>query len=524
MNRIEQSAQWQAAQRFTQQKKWESATDAYRALLAQHPGFAPAWLELSSALEHLGRYQQSRDCVLQAARAGGPMVSAMLGLAIVRRLRRFDEGARMAAYVEATSLHTRLPPDKLVDLVVFFTSAGAYEPALAWVDRALQQSPNNADAHNMRGLLKMFAGDKKESAASFRRALAIRPGFVTVYSTLSRVVTADADTNFVAPLRALLASGLPARDEVHVAYALHNQLHDLGEYDDAWAALTRSFAAKRRVQPYDRARAVALFDAQRRAYADGVRLDRGVPAGDLTPIFIVGMHRSGTTLLERILSGNPLVADAGETYTFTSQLRLVTDHFCDGVADATLVERSQSTAPAEVGRLFLDAIRWRARGLPFITEKLNPNFILLGQIAEAMPAARLLHMRRDPVDTCFSNLRTLFTIEAAYSYDLVEMADYYNDYVQLMKFWHEVAPGRVLDVVYEDLVENSDVGTARVAAYCGFDYDTRMLDVDRSGGMVATASFGHVRQGILRNRGGAWRPYERHVQPLLDRLAAHGLI
>jgi len=524
MNGIEQTAQWQAAQRFTQQKKWESAANAYRALLAEHPGFVPAWLELSSALEHLDRYQQSRDCVLQAARAGGPMVPPMLGLAIARRLRRFDEGARMAAYVEATSLHTRLPADKLVDLVTFFTSAGAYESALDWVDRALQAMPNNADAHNMRGLLKMFAGDRQESAASFRRALAIRPTFVTVYSTLSRVVTADADSNFVAPLRALLARGLPARDEVHIAYALHNQLHDLGDYDEAWVALTRSFAAKRKVQPYDRERTRAVFEAQRRAYAGGVPTGRGEAAGDLTPIFILGMHRSGTTLLERILSGNPQVADAGETYTFTSQLRLVADHFCEGVADPLLIERSRSAEPAEVGRLFLDAIRWRARGLPFVTEKLNPNFILLGQIAESLPSARLLHMRRDPADTCFSNLRTLFTIEAAYSYDLIEMADYYNDYAQLMRFWHETAPGRVLDVVYEDLVEDPTAGAAQVAAHCGFDYDTRMLDVDRSGGMVATASFGHVRQGILRNRGGAWRPYERHLQPMLDRLAFHGLI
>lgn len=521
---MEHNPQWQLAQRFTRQQKWESAIAAYRAVLQQAPSFAPAWLELSIALEHLDRYRESRDCILRAARAGGPEPHPMLGLSIARRFRRFEDSDRLVAYVQATALDRRLPPERLVDLGILFSSSGAFQQAQSWIDASLRSLPGNADAHNMRGLLHMFAGESAEAAASFRRALALRPSFAAVYSVLTRVAPAKPEDNLVDALRRLLAMPLAPKDEVHVAYALHNQFHDLGDFDAAWDALARAFAVKRRIQtPYNHEATLAMFDLQRAHYAS-TAIPPPAGSNGLTPIFIVGMHRSGTTLLERMLSGSELVADAGETYTFSAQLRAASDHFCNGVADVQLLRNSAHADMQTVGRLFLEAMAWRAGGRPFVTEKLNPNFILLGQIASALPQARIIHMQRDAADTCFSNLRTLFNIEAPYSYDVVEMADYYKAYADLMAFWRGVAADRMLDVRYEDMVHAPDLEAARVARYCGLPYDERMLDVDREGGMVATASVNQVRQGILRNRGGAWRPYEAHVRPMLDRLADHGLL
>jgi tetratricopeptide (TPR) repeat protein len=521
---MEHTPQWQLAQRFTRQRKWESAVPAYRAVLEQSPSFTPAWLELATAFEHLDRYRESRDCVLQAARTAGPNAHPMLGLSIARLFRRFDDNDRMVAYVEATGLDRRLPPERLVDLAVLFSSAGAFDHARSWIDASLRTQSNNADAHNVRGLLHMFAGEPGEAAASFRRALALRPSLATIYSVLTRVEPARPEDNLVDTLRRLLAASPQPRDEVHLAYALHNQLHDLGDFDAAWEALQRACSAKRRVQgAYDHAATLAMFDHQRAHHA--LHPVPGPASSDgLTPIFIVGMHRSGTTLLERMLSGSSLVADAGETYTFTAQLRVAASHFCSGVADLTLLQRCASVDLRAVGHAFLGAMAWRADGRPFVTEKLNPNFVVLGQIANALPGARIVHMQRDPADTCFSNLRTLFNLEAPYSYDMLDVADYYKAYAGLMTFWREAAGSRLLDVRYEDMVQAPEHHAARVAQYCGLPYEERMLDVDREGGMVATASVNHVRQGILRNRGGAWKPYEAHVRPMLDRLADHGLI
>lgn len=520
---MEHSPAWQLAQRFTRQQKWESAIAAYRTVLEQAPAFAPAWLELSSALEHMDRYRESRDCVLHAARSAGPGVAPMLGLAIARRMRRFEDNDRMVAYVAATGLDRRLPAERLVDLAMLFSSAGAHYSAGKWIDDALSALPANADAHNLRGLLHMFAGETSRAATAFRRAIELRPSFVSVYSVLSRVAPARPNDHLVDRLRDLLKHSLPAKDQVHVAYALHNQLHELKDFDGAWQALTRAFAAKRLQQPYDHAQTLAVLAEQRRQFA-GTRLTAAGDTDPLRPIFIIGMHRSGTTLLERMLAGSELVSDAGETYTFSAQLRAATDHFASGVADLTVLERCRSADLRTAGRLFLDAMRWRARGRPYVTEKLNPNFLVFGQIANALPNARVIHMRRDPIDTCFSNLRTLFNLEALYSYDLIEMAEFYKAYDDLMELWREVGSHRMLEVSYEAMVEAPQVHAASVAEYCDLPFDSRMLDVDREGGMVATASVNHVRQGILRNRGGAWKPYEAHIQPLLDRLSDHGLI
>ncbi|MEQ1512271.1 MAG: sulfotransferase [Lysobacteraceae bacterium] len=517
-----QQALWQQGQRHTQQQQWRQAAASYEAIVEHDRNFLPAWLELSSAKEKLDAYRDSFQAVLAAAKVDG--VPPMAGLAVARRLRRFEALPELQAYIERTGLAGKLSPEKLIDLASFFASAGDHEKTLVWIEHVLTSRPDLAEAHNMHGLVLMFAGRPEESIAAFERALKIRPTFATVYSVLSRVAKNTPERNRVDVLRKMLAQpSLTAKDEGHLGYALHNELHDLGDYEGAWQALTRASRARRIEQPYDHAQTMAVFDVLRSAF--DTEFSRGEPVEDpMTPIFIVGMHRSGTTLLERILSGHPDVADAGETYAFSAQLRYAADHFCRGIADRTLVERARGFDYPAIGRGFLDAMRTRGRGRAFVTEKQNPNFILLGPIAKALPQARLLHMRRDPADTCFSNLRTLFTNEAAYSYDQIEMADYYKAYRDLMDHWRETLPGRVFDIDYDAMVSGPETQARRIAAHCGFDFRPDMLEVGRGSGMVATASSNQVRQGILTNRGGLWRAYERHLGPMLDRLATHGLV
>jgi len=517
-----QQALWQQGQRYTQLQQWRQAVSAYEAIVDHDRSFLPAWLELSMAREKLGAYRDAYRAVIEAAQIAD--VPPMVGLIVARRLRKFEDLPRLRDYVERTGLAGRLPPEKLIDLASFFASAGDYEKTMTWVEHALKLRPDLADAHNMHGLVLMFSGRQQEAAEAFERALNIRPTFAAAYSMLSRVAKIDADHHHVDALQRLLAQpGLSTRDESHLAYALHNELHDLGDYEAAWAALARACAARRVEQPYDHAATMAMFDRLRATF--DAAFARGQEFEDpLTPLFIVGLHRSGTTLLERILSGHPDVADAGETYTFSAQLRFAADHYCAVVADGTIAERAAGFDYAAIGRGFLDAMRSRSRGRAFITEKLNPNFIVLGPIAKALPQARLLHMRRDPADTCFSNLRTLFTNEAAYSYDQIEMADYCKAYLDLMTHWRSVLPGRVFDIDYEAMVREPEAQARAIAAHCGFEFRQDMLEVGRRSGMVATASSNQVRQGIVTNRGGLWRAYERHLGPMMDRLAAHGLI
>lgn len=518
-----QQALWQQGQGYSQQKRWSQAAAAYQSIVDHDPGFLPAWLELSLAQEMQGHYRLARKAALAAARVSGD-IPPIAGMAVARRLRTFEAMPELHEYVERTGLAMRVPAEKLVDLATFFSSAGHHEKTLQWTDHALRLRPHLPEAHNMRGLAFMFAGQSKQAAEAFGNALRINPVYAPAYSVLSRVAPAKPGENHVDVLRGLLARpGLSPADEAHLSYALHNELHDLEEYEEAWKALERGCRAKRSIQRYDHAGTLEVFGLLRHAF------DANFAVGEpfehsMTPIFIVGMHRSGTTLLERILSGHPHVADAGETYTFPAAMRLAADHFCHTVADRTIAERSGMLDYRAIGESFMRDMQWRSAGKPFVTEKLNPNFILLGPIAKALPHARLLHMRREPMDTCFSNLRTLFTSEAVYSYDQVQVADYYKAYHDLMAHWHDVLAGRVLDVDYAEMVADPVAQAARISGHCGLGFVPEMLRVERASGMVATASSNQVRQGILTNRGNAWQPYQRHLGPMLDRLASHGLV
>ena len=514
---------WQQAQRFTEQKRWDKAATGYRALVVKEPGFVPAWVELSLALEKAGEYRESRDAALRAASLTGGIPPGV-GMMVARRLRRFEEIGALRRYLGATQLPTRVPAEMLIDLAGFLSSAGVHSDTWPWVQRALQLNPNLVQAHNMLGLLEMFAGRMEESTAAFERAIALRPDFAAAYSLVCRVARITPEVNHVDRLRQSLSRpGVSLADQVQLGYALHSELHDLGDYDAAWQALSAACRAKLAIQPYEHAETIRIVDAlERSCDAEFVRPE---PLDHPTvPIFIIGMYRSGTTLLERILSGHAEVVDAGETYAFPAQIRLAANHYCRLNIDSTMADCVAGFNYHKIGRGYLEAIHDRVGPSPVVTEKLNSNFIVAGLIAKAIPQARLLHMQRDPVDTCFSNLRTLFTAEAPYSYDQVHVADFYQQYARLMKHWKSVLGDRVLDVDYAQVVASPEAESARVAAHCGLSFDPAMLDIERQSGMVATASSGQVRKGIMTNRGQAWRAYEKYLGPMLERLEQHGLI
>lgn len=517
-----QQALWQQGQRHTQKQQWRQAADVYEAIVDHDRGFLPAWLELSTAKEQLDRYRDAYRAVIEASRIDD--VPPMAGLAVARRLRRFEALPELLDYIRRTGLAGKVPADKLIDLASFATSASTLDLTLPWIVHALKVRPDLVETHNMHALTLMFAGRSEEAIAAFEQVIKIKPSLSSAYAVLSRLAKISPSHNRVDVLRKFLSgTSLSSRDEANFSYALHNELHELGDYDDAWEALKRACCARRIEQPYDHDATMSMFSTLKQTFTPD--FSRCEPLeSELTPIFIVGLHRSGTTLLERILSGHPDVADAGETYAFSAQLRYAADHFCRVIADQTIVDRAQGFDYGAIGRGFLAAMTARSRGRAFVTEKQNPNFVLLGPIAKALPQARLLHMRRDAADTCFSNLRTLFTNEAAYSYDQIEMVDFCKAYHDLMQHWREALPGRVFDIDYDAMVGEPEVQARRIAEHCGFDFRPDMLQVERRSGAVATASSNQVRQGILTNRGGLWRAYERHLGPMMDRLATHGLV
>jgi hypothetical protein len=328
--------------------------------------------------------------------------------------------------------------------------------------------------------------------------------------------------NHVAGLRALLATpALPAADVATLARALHKELDDLGDHAGAWQALETMCAARRGGLSWNVQQGRDLVDAL--VAWDSSAPRAGAPqGGGATPVFIVGMHRSGTTLLEQLLDASPQVRGVGELDDVRTAMCHATDHACAEETDAVIVRRAEGVDFAEVGRRYLAGMAWRLAGEPFFTDKKPSNFLNIGFILRALPQAKILHLVRDPVETCFSNLRELFFGVNAWSWDQRELADWFLQYRRLMAHWHAAFPGRILDVPYAGLVRDTEATMRGVAAWCGIDYIPAMNDPRSSRRAVNTASTAQVRAGVVARDVPKWAPYARQLQPLRQALREGG--
>jgi len=501
-------------------KDWPAAAEALRGVTSLAPRFARAWIDLSYVESFRGRYRAAHEAITAAA--GAPQRTADDISDLIARLRTFNDAAGVRAIAKALMQVASADAGLLATCSLQLSNLNDHALALQCAQAAVSRQPTAVAARLARGQVLAQHGDIDGAAADFEACIAMAPGMAPAWWSLSRLRRQSLDANHVAPLRRLLAMpGLRPVDTAFAGFALHKELDDLGDHEDAWQALQRACAAKRGTLKYAPDDSRALFDA---LVAMPVATDaQAAPVDGKTPIFIVGMHRSGTTLLEQLLDGNPQVRGVGELYDVTSAMRHATDHHCKGVIDATIVQRAADVDFAEVGRRYLDGMAWRLGDESCFTDKLPSNFLNIGFICRALPQARILHMVRDPVETCFSNLRELFSDANPYSYDQSELADYFLQYRRLMAHWHAAWPGRILDVDYAELTRDPEAVMRKVAAFCGIEYIDAMRDPRSSTRVVATASVVQVRDRVVRREVPKWAPYARHLEPLIAVLRQGGV-
>lgn len=517
MNSTSVQALWRQGEDYARKGQWGAAIRAYDLVLEQDPTHSLAMLRASRMALSLGRYRDGLDYAMRAlaCRPGGD--EAILTLA--RALRMYNEPMALLECVEHSRWRERRSAMWLTDMAMMVSTIGANERAMEMLDLAAIRDPVHPPTRYFRGVVQMFFGNMEAAERELELCIAHAPTFMQAHWVLSRLRKQNPRANHIARMKSLLPRVQPGTEnDAYLAFALHNELSDVGEHQEAWQALEHACQVKRKLTPHDRGDARRMFERLMTSCdADFVRPVEQVQA-PFVPVFIVGMHRSGSTLLEQLLGGHPMVADGGETYSFTTQMRYATDYRNKGVVDAELVKRARDADYSLVGRRFFEATAWRAKSKPYLTEKLPSNFLNLAFIAKALPQARILHMVRDPLDTCFSNLRTMFSDVNTFSYDQRELAEWFGQYHRLMAHWHRVMPGRVMDVHYDALVADPAAVMQQVLDFCGLPWDDAATSLDRAGA-VATASSPQMRGGIMKNRGAAWRPYEAWLKPLIDGLA-----
>ncbi len=397
-------------------------------------------------------------------------------------------------------------PLLLMRLAVLRKKLGQHAEALMLLDRAKALGHASPALRFQRGEALMFNGRIEEAEAELSASLAEAPTRGRVAVPLVRLRRQTADRNYLPALEAGARAAAPGTpDQAAFEFARYKTLEDLGRDDEAWQALARGNALMHARLHREVARHHAwigrYLPAWSSARPDG---SSGVPPGPV-PIFIVGVARSGTTLLERMLGNHSRVAVAGELMDFGAQLHWAADTR-NAQSDA-LVSRLPDLDYAELGRRYLAQTQWRACGKAFFIDKQPPNWLLAAAIHSALPQAPILNLVRDPMDTCFSNWRAYFGDACAYSYDLGALAEYFNDYRHVMAHWHKIMPGAILDVRYTDLVREPEATLRKVFAFCGPDWEAGCMDLARNTAPSATLSAAQVRSRLHTRAFDEWRRY-----------------
>ena len=491
-----------------------------RQILAAEPEHAPAHLMLAG-VAMMGR--QLRIATRDALRATAAMHQQPMRFVAAVALRLISVGEYGIAYDimrridAATPMNTRV----LFDFAQQLTLLDQHELAVQFLDRAIAQGGDNHSTAYFRGNAMKFMGRMDEAEAAFEHSIALKPDYAHAHWALAFLGRKNGAEQRVDRLRALIGqTSASDPDHCYLDYALYRELEMLGDDEAAWQSLERGFRGKRRSIQHDAGAETALFD-QIIARFPTVPPAFATTDDAATPIFVVGMPRTGTTLLERILGNSPGIALCGELNDLRMQYKWATDYYCPGFFDEKSLARAGAADYAELGRRYLDHVKWRAPGSRRFTDKNPGNFQMIGVILKALPQAKIIHLQRDPADACFSNLKELFAANAySYSYDLGELATHHRNYTRLMAHWHTIAPGRILDVRYEDLVTEPEAQTERVMRYLGLPYKPGQSRVEDSTQIVSTASSAQVREPIHRRNIGGWQRYAAHLQPLVDALGA----
>ena len=466
-------------------QRFEEAGQAYRAALEIDPRLAEAHANLGNCLRRLGHGQQAEAHYVRAIELRPEFAVARYNLGILLQEReQFDRA--IVQYREAVA-HRPDYVEALINLGSSLRSAGAIDEARATFERVLQIQPLQIEAH----------------------------------CNLSQFKTYRADDPHVGQLLSQQFQ-LPSMNEegrIRYWFTIGKMMDDIGRHEDAFAAYAEGNRLKRGITRWDEAGHMAL---QRRIVAAFTRERLAAPVAPAaegpTPVFIVGMPRSGTSLLEQVLATLPNVHGAGE---LTWLPEILYDDAGQGIAGfPDNVAGYSAEDHVRRGRRYIERIRELAPQATHVVDKLPDNFQHLGLIHLMFPGARIIHSMRDPMDSCFSCFSRLFIGDnLAYTYDLDATGRYWVAYHDLMRHWHAALPaGRILDVSYETMVGDFENQARRLVAYLGLPWDERCLGFHENRRIVKTASVAQVRKPIYRTSVARWKPYERHLGALLARV------
>lgn len=512
----------QLAQTALNQKQFPQAQQALIKILNQQPDFYDAYFLLGIMEAEFGQFNKAVALIEKALSfhqtaeyyAHLAKCYAMIGNTI--KTHEAVTGAEQASINSALTLDT---------VGVALSRLGEHKKAIGYFERAIVKKETPAFYYNL-GSSQTFCGLFEQARQSYERAIAMQPLFYQAHSSLSHLGGISKEQNHIERLKQVYHHMPHADAKLHIAHALVKELDSLGQYQQGYEYLAKAKHDKKLQINYQFNSDKATFDKLDELFS---REDFATAKSDFTngqAIFVTGMPRSGTTLVERVLTNSTGVKSAGELQDFGLSLKALSKTQSRFILDSETLEQSKQIDYDRLGQMYIDCVKPLLQGEQRFVDKTPLNVLYAGHIIKAMPKAKILCVIRNPMDTIWGNYKQMFSLNDPYyqyAFDQCDIAEFYIRFVQLAKLWQNLYPQNFKIVKYDDFVQAPEREGKTFVEFCGIDWSPSLLDITKNDSAVATASSVQVRSAINTKSLGQWRNYEQELQPAFDIIRKAGL-
>ncbi|WP_306250465.1 tetratricopeptide repeat-containing sulfotransferase family protein [Parvularcula sp. IMCC14364] len=505
-----------AVTNFIHEGKLQKAEDLCRIFLQKHPRDTEAMRLLAEIGTRFGIYQDAEFLLESAVEFEPENVQLRLDyIQVLRKRQKFEAALEQAKY-----LHGREPDNPLFQshLAIESMQIGDHETAFQYFDKVLKKVPNDAATLTSKGHALKTYGRNEEAVASYRAAYEAMPEHGDAFYSLANLKTYRFTDDEIGRMRkAVAGSHLTHMQRVHFNFALGKAYEDRADYEKSFEFYQHGNELKRLQSRYDADKMTAEINAQKEICTPDLfskHVNKGCAAPD--PIFIVGLPRAGSTLLEQILATHSQVDGTLELPNILSLAHRLRGRIssAEETRYPSILHDLTPEQLATYGEEYIANTRIHRQQAPFFTDKMPNNFRHIGLIHLILPNARIIDARREPMACCFSGFKQLFAEGQEFTYGLREVGQYYRDYVSLMQHWDSVLPGRILRVQYEDVVSDLRAQVMRILDFCGLPFEEACVDFYKTERSVRTASSEQVRQPIYQSGVAQWKHYEEFLSPL----------
>lgn len=499
--------------------KHEEAVSCFRNAISIKSDFPEAHFNLGNALRELGKLEEASTCYRKSISLKPDFADAHNNLgSVICETGNIREA--IDCYREALT-HKPDFAEAYSNLGAALRTLGIVDEAIASFRQSLVHKPNCAEVHNNLGNALRDQGKLDEATNSYKTALNIKPDFAEAHRHLSAMKKfSEYDDDFRLMEATYSKPDLNDYDKMHLAFGLGKAHEDLREYEQAFDFYRLGNSLKRMSLEFSIETFIQTVDALKEIFTAEFFREHGASGyPDPSPIFILGMPRSGTTLVEQIIASHTDVYGAGEL----NHLGHIVESLFGNVSDNNfkqVVSQSSVSKFTKAGNDYVDLVKQGVDGARFITDKMPHNFLYIGMIKLILPEAKIVHCCRDARDNCLSIYKNLFQASGhSYAYDLGELGEYYNKYQDLMEHWRTILPNVIYDIQYEDIVANQEAESRSLLSHCGLEWDEACLEFYNSKRAVKTTSAVQVRKPVYKDSVQLWQNYEKGLAPLLNILS-----